>query len=148
VDSGFKYRIPVADDDAASLASTAAALSKEGYLVLSARDGFDALAELQSGVPEVVVSELRMPNMSGFELLPLFGKDSRVLASLREVRSSARRLNCRRERWLTASLLRKKTPILSCSKSFVTCCPARQYERPMRGRKLRRCGYRVRPPAT
>jgi len=69
VDAGFKYRILVADDDTDSLASTAALLSKEGYVVLTARDGFEALAELQGGVPEIIVSELRMPNMSGFELL-------------------------------------------------------------------------------
>jgi len=69
VADGFKYRILVADDDAALLASTAAVLSKEGYLVLTARDGFAALAELQGGLPEIIVSELKMPNMSGFELL-------------------------------------------------------------------------------
>lgn len=66
---GFKYRILVADDDADSLVSAAAALSTAGYLVLTARDGFEALAELQAAIPEVIVSELRMPNMSGFELL-------------------------------------------------------------------------------
>lgn len=66
---GFKYRILIADDDAAWLVSTADLLSEEGFLVLAARDGFEALAELRGGLPEIIVSELRMPNMSGFELL-------------------------------------------------------------------------------
>ena len=52
--NGFKYRILVADDDAALPASTAAALSQEGYLVLTARDGFESLAELQGAVPEII----------------------------------------------------------------------------------------------
>lgn len=66
---GFKYRVLLADDDEGSLTSIAAVLSKEGYLVLTARDGFEALAELHGGLPEIIVSELKLPNMSGFELL-------------------------------------------------------------------------------
>lgn len=69
--AGFKYRILVADDDEALLATTAALLSQEGYVVLTARDGFEALTELRAGVPEIVVSDLKMPNMSGFELLAI-----------------------------------------------------------------------------
>lgn len=68
---GFKYRVLLADDDEALLTSTAAALSQEGYLVLTAHDGFEALAELQGGVPEIIVSDLKMRNMSGFELLAI-----------------------------------------------------------------------------
>lgn len=67
--AGFQYRILLADDDEALLASTAAILSREGYVVLTARDGFEALAALQDSIPEIVVSDLKMPNMSGFELL-------------------------------------------------------------------------------
>ncbi len=67
--SGFKYRILIADDDQALLASTAALLSREGYVVLTARDGFEALAELKGSVPEIVISALEMPRMSGFEFL-------------------------------------------------------------------------------
>jgi CheY-like chemotaxis protein len=37
--------------------------------VITAHDGFEALAELRSSLPEVVVSDLELPNMSGFELL-------------------------------------------------------------------------------
>jgi CheY-like chemotaxis protein len=67
--SGFKYRVLVADHDEALLQSALAALSREGYLVCTARDGFQALAELQGAVPDVIVSSLEMPNMSGFEFL-------------------------------------------------------------------------------
>lgn len=69
--SGFKYRILVADYDEPSLESSATLLSREGYVVLTARDGFEALAELRGGVPEIIVAELNMPRMSGFELLAI-----------------------------------------------------------------------------
>jgi len=72
--SGFKYRILVADDDEDVLQTTADLLAKEGYVVVTARDGFEALAELRGGTPEVIVAELKMPNMSGFELLGIVRK--------------------------------------------------------------------------
>jgi len=40
-----------------------------GYSVRSAVDGFSALAEMRREAPDVLVSDLNMPGMSGFELL-------------------------------------------------------------------------------
>lgn len=57
------------DDDQELLQATSEALTREGYLVHTARDGFEALAVLRGGQPEILVSDLNMPNMSGFELL-------------------------------------------------------------------------------
>jgi CheY-like chemotaxis protein len=65
----FNYRIILADDDEELLQTTATALKREGYFVETARDGFEALAILRGGQPEIVVSDLNLPNMSGFELL-------------------------------------------------------------------------------
>src|SRR5512146_1149208 len=70
----FKRRILIVDDDAALLATTAAALSREGYEVMTATDGFAALAVLRGGMPDVLISDLKMPNMSGFELLAIVRK--------------------------------------------------------------------------
>ncbi len=70
----FHRRILIVDDDAALLAVTAAALSGEGYEVLTATDGFEALAALRGGMPDVLISDLKMPNMSGFELLAVVRK--------------------------------------------------------------------------
>ncbi len=72
--AGFKYRILVADSDDSSLQATADFLHKEGYVVLTAHDGFEALAELRAAVPEVLVSDLELPRMSGFELLSVVRK--------------------------------------------------------------------------
>lgn len=63
----------VVDDSESLLATSAAILSREGYVVETARDGFEALAFLRGSVPEILVSDLKMP-MSGFELLAVVRK--------------------------------------------------------------------------
>ncbi len=70
----FPARVLVVDDDEALLVTTAALLSREGYDVRTARDGFEALAVLRGCIPDVLVSDLKMPNMSGFELLAIVRK--------------------------------------------------------------------------
>jgi len=64
----FRHRILLVDDDEALLIALAARLSDGGYDVRTARDGFEALAVMREGTPDLLVSDLKMPNMSGFEL--------------------------------------------------------------------------------
>lgn len=66
---GFDYRILVVDDEPIIREVSSAVLSKEGYEVRTADGGFSALAELRRSLPDLIISDLRMPNMSGFELL-------------------------------------------------------------------------------
>lgn len=65
----FRYRILLVDDNESLLVSLGEILSYEGYEVHTARDGFEALAAMRGGIPDLLISDLRMPNMSGFELL-------------------------------------------------------------------------------
>ena len=65
----FKRRLLVVDDDEALLVTTSAILMNQGYEVRTARDGFEALTAMRIGLPDILLSDLRMPNMSGFELL-------------------------------------------------------------------------------
>ncbi len=60
----FPARILVVDDNESLLVSTAAMLVREGYEVRTARDGFEALAVLRGGVPDLLVSDLKMTGMS------------------------------------------------------------------------------------
>lgn len=46
-----------------------AQLEKQGYEVLCAEDGFEGLTALKQSLPDLIISDLRMPNMSGFEFL-------------------------------------------------------------------------------
>jgi DNA-binding response OmpR family regulator len=69
VANGFNYRILVVDDDPGVLEVSALVLKDRGFEVLTATDGFHALAQLRRSLPDIIVSDLGMPNMSGFELL-------------------------------------------------------------------------------
>ena len=61
----------VVDDDQRSVHASRLVLEEKGYEVRTAADGFEALVELRRSLPEIIISDLKMPNMSGFELLSI-----------------------------------------------------------------------------
>jgi CheY-like chemotaxis protein len=71
MNSGFSYRVLVVDDDSLLLETSSLILKQRGYEVRTALDGFQALVELRRSKPDLIISDLRMPNMSGFELLSI-----------------------------------------------------------------------------
>lgn len=62
-------KILVVDDDRAVRSSLAMLLEASGYEVTTATNGFDALLQLKKKLPAIVLSDLNMPEMSGFEFL-------------------------------------------------------------------------------
>ena len=58
--------ILVVDDDAGGRRLTRATLSKAGFTVIEAADGHLALAQLQVGLPDLVLMDVSMPVMDGF----------------------------------------------------------------------------------
>ena len=64
-----QIRILVAEDDPAVLQTISIILRSRGYDVTTAADGFEALLHFQDRVPDLLLSDLNMPAMSGFELL-------------------------------------------------------------------------------
>ena len=67
----FKCRVLIVDDEPLVLETSAAIVRSFGFTVRTAPDGFAALKILREVLPDIVVSDLRMPNMSGFELLSI-----------------------------------------------------------------------------
>ena len=57
------------DDEPCMRELMAMILKEEGYEVATATDGFDALIQLRSFVPDLIISDLQMPRMSGVEFL-------------------------------------------------------------------------------
>jgi CheY-like chemotaxis protein len=64
-----RLRLLFVDDEPALREVASAVLAEQGYDVLTAEDGLDALRLLADPLPDVVISDLTMPRMSGFELL-------------------------------------------------------------------------------
>jgi CheY-like chemotaxis protein len=66
-----KPALLVVDDELIIRTTLSLMLMELGYCVRTAEDGISALAEIQKEVPDLLVSDLNMPGMSGFELLSL-----------------------------------------------------------------------------
>lgn len=65
----MNHRILLVDDEPSIRVVLSAVLEDAGYTVDSAENGFDALRKIQNALPDLVITDLRMPNMNGFELL-------------------------------------------------------------------------------
>lgn len=68
-------RVLLVDDDATTRNLVAHFLRKEGFVVVMARDGADALAQARGGRPDLVVVDAAVPGMDGFELLARLQQD-------------------------------------------------------------------------
>jgi CheY-like chemotaxis protein len=64
-----KVKLLIVDDDAALRMSLSQILTEFGHSARSAEDGFSALSEIRNGIPDIILSDLNMPHMSGFEFL-------------------------------------------------------------------------------
>jgi len=62
-------RLLIVDDEPSIRSSLSQALAELGFSIRTAEDGFSALREIRLQVPEILISDLNMPSMSGFELL-------------------------------------------------------------------------------
>jgi len=63
------HRILVVDDEKSIRDTRSLLLRGAGFEVSTAEDGFEALMQLRSSVPDLIISDLNMPHMSGFEFL-------------------------------------------------------------------------------
>lgn len=62
-------RVLIAEDEPHIIESLSFVLEREGYSVCTALDGETALRELRANAPDLLILDLMLPRMNGFEVL-------------------------------------------------------------------------------
>ena len=70
--------VMVVDDSLTVRKITSRLLAREGYQVMLAKDGVDALEQLVDDLPDVILSDIEMPRMDGFDFVRNVRADERL----------------------------------------------------------------------
>ena len=84
-----KFRVLVVDDDPRILKFLEIRLKASGYEVLTAKNGSEALEQVKAEEPDLLILDVLMPGIDGFETL----KQVRLLSSLPVIILSAKEAN-------------------------------------------------------
>ena len=76
--SSFKKKILIADDSPVTLASLTKMLSSDHYHTIQATDGEQALSKAFSEFPDLILLDIMMPGINGFEATRKLKEDSRT----------------------------------------------------------------------
>ena len=79
-------KILVADDDADLRELITFSLAQAGYLVIKAHDGPQALQQFEAESPDLVVLDINMPGLTGFQVCEAIRRRSRVPVMMLTVR--------------------------------------------------------------
>jgi two-component system, OmpR family, response regulator VicR len=69
------YKILVVDDEKDIVEFVSSKLEREGYLVAAAYDGEEALSQVKESDPDVILLDLMMPKLNGFEVLKVIREE-------------------------------------------------------------------------
>ena len=110
-----KQHLLLVDGDAKSLRVMEVSLKKAGFQVTTAIHGLDAVDKVQISMPDLLLSETRMPEMDGFELCKVIKTDERFrnipfvfLTSQKAVESKVKGLEQGAEDYLTKPIYIKE----------------------------------------
>ncbi len=70
--------VMVVDDSVTVRKVTSRLLEREGYAVATAKDGKDAVLQLQDSLPDIILLDIEMPRMDGFEVAQYILSSSRL----------------------------------------------------------------------
>lgn len=74
-------KVLVIDDSKTIRRSAENLLTKEGYEVITATDGFDALAKIADARPEIIFVDIMMPRLDGYQTCALIKNNSEFKAT-------------------------------------------------------------------
>lgn len=101
-------KILIIEDEEEVRSSISDLLSLKGYEVFTAVDGLDAIGKVKQTIPDLVVSDVMMPNMDGFEVLDYFQKNSSTmhipfifLTAKVDIKDIRKGMNCGADDYLT-----------------------------------------------
>jgi len=73
--SDARQKIMIVDDEMATLLPLKRSLEAEGYRVLEAYDGYQAIEKSKTEMPELILLDLMLPGIDGFEVCAQLKKD-------------------------------------------------------------------------
>lgn len=73
-----RQAVLIVDDEPDAMLATQKALEADGYRVTVARSGAEALGKMEEMVPDIVLLDVMMPDMDGFEVCRRLKGDSRL----------------------------------------------------------------------
>ena len=85
-----KHRILIVDDEPQITRVLKTTLSSQGYLTRTASDGDDAVQVIKEWPPDLVITDLRMPNMDGLQLCRHLRAKSQIPIIVLSVRGEER----------------------------------------------------------
>ena len=65
-----RINVLIADDEDRFRVTTAATLKNRGFQVTAVGSGFEAIEEVKKGKTDVVILDVKMPDINGLEVLP------------------------------------------------------------------------------
>ena len=70
----MKTKILTVDDEVDTLELMEELFESKGYITATASNGLEALNKIREDEPDIVISDIRMPEMDGMQLLELVSK--------------------------------------------------------------------------
>jgi len=98
-----RSRVLVVDDSMSVRRAVATLLEDQGYEIVQARDGLEAVKSMESARPDLLLTDLEMPNMNGLELTAHVRSRSE-LASLPVIMITSRSMDKHRRQALTSGV--------------------------------------------
>ena len=102
-------KVLIADDEDVILQILAKQVASAGYQVITAVDGFDAWEKIKSESPDIIILDLSMPRMDGYQVLEALRKNPPshkwqpviVVSAINEMQSLQESFNLEADHYLT-----------------------------------------------